>query len=105
MLAAYLVSGLTFDDIHSFGIGISESPCFLRKLLALAVTSCEQTHKRSRTADYEGSCAGTNMVTMHICNPKRIFHGLLKLVKEVQAFLYNFFSGCGAGPTLAVPRL
>lgn len=99
MLAAYLVNGLTFGDIHSFGIGISENLCCFNKLLALAVPSCEQTHRGSWTADFEGSCAGTDVVTrcafMHICNPKRNFHGLLKLVKKVQAFLYIFKMGVG----------
>lgn len=94
MPAVYLVSGLTFGDVHLFGIGISENPCFLRKLLALALTGCEQTHRRSCTADFEGSCAGTHVVTrsafMRICNLKKYFHGLLKLVKKVQAFLYIF---------------
>lgn len=59
-------------------------------------------HRGSWTADTEGSCAGTDMVSrsafMHICNPclsKRNFRGLLKLVKKVQAFLYIFLLDVG----------
>lgn len=63
MLAASFVSVLPFGDIHSFGIGIRKNPCFLKKLLALAVTNCEQMHRGSWRADMEGSCAGTDMVT------------------------------------------
>ena len=63
MLTVYLVNVLTCGEIHPFVLGIRESPRFIRKLLALGDASGEQMHRGSRTADFEESCARTDMVT------------------------------------------
>lgn len=61
ILTIYLVNVLTFGELHPFGLGIRQSSHFIRKL-ALGDTSGEQMHRGSWTADFEESCAGTDMV-------------------------------------------
>lgn len=98
MLTIYLVTVLAPGEIHSFGLGIRESSHFIRKLLVPGDTSGEQMHRGSRTADFEKSCAGTDMVTTSVFTqihvvcafPERIGRGLLRPVRIVQASSYVF---------------
>jgi len=68
-------------------------------------------HRGSGTGDFEEPCAGTDMVTvsvfMQIHNTRISRKNLLWIAQaseESSCVFVHFFNGCGAGPTLAVPR-
>lgn len=99
---AYLVNVFPFGEIHPFGLRIKESPHSL-VLETLVVTKRREDHGQWSLRSPALGLPSCRFIILVF--PERFGHGLLRPVKVVQAFLYFiFFSGCGAGLALAIPR-